>query len=153
VTQSAEPVITPAEVEAIAAILRSDAKKSLQSACIMAGCGDRYPAIRRSYNRAKRGDASAERVELMSPVVSAVAEQCEALLIKAEGLAGEGKSASFYQWWLAKKDRVEYGDHTKHEIVGLDDGPVQTEDVSKLGDEELIKRWLMVNPAQQGGGG
>lgn len=122
----------------VAARLLADSKLTLLGACIDAGAN--YQALKRAVTRFCAGEGiTDELAEIVAPVVRAREEQCSKLIGAAEELAADGKSATFYSWWLEKKHPSEYGRVQRTELTGADGGPVEVKDLSAVPHDELIK--------------
>jgi hypothetical protein len=146
------PAYTAADCARIASLLLADAKLTLLAACIDAGVAEHYEAIRKACQRVRKDTyASDDTVSRIAPILRAIDKQCEVLLQKAEELAGEGKSANLYTWWLGKKNRVEYGDVTRTEHTGEDGDAIKVSGMSSKTDAELIELMLKAKGTQGGG--
>lgn len=148
-----DPTFTATDCESVAKRLMDDAKLTLLAACIDSGLtAKQYQAIKRACSRVRKDDyASEDMVERILPIMRAIDKQCEKLLESGELLALEGKSASFYSWWLEKKSPTEYGARTRTELTGEDGGPVKVNSMSSKTDAELIELMLKAKGTQGGG--
>lgn len=133
--------------EKVAKLLVANKRLTLVAACIDAGLGKHFSAIKRAMLLARRGHAA--NFERIEPILRAIETQCEGLLGTAEDLADRGKSANLYQWWAETKNPLEYGLKVRTELTGEDGGPVEVKKtLAGKSDDELVGIMLAAKNAQ-----
>lgn len=152
-----ERVFTREDAERIAALLQANKRLTLLAACIDAGMGDHYHAIRKAANRARKGPSPGDKnghadMNRIGPIVRAIEKQCEEIVEDAESLARTGKSTNMHIWWAEVKNPAEYGRKNRTEITGEDGGPVQIKKtLQHKSDDEIIALMLaaknIIDPA------
>lgn len=113
-------VVTADVIGAVAAELRAHTTRTMLAACIEAGHARAHNSLKQGIWRVRHDKASDDEVELLAPILSALAYQASELVRMGGEAAADDKKTSWYEFLLERSHRYEYGRNQQVEVTGKD---------------------------------
>lgn len=113
-------VVTAPVIAAVAAELRAKPDSLFLPACIEAGHARAHNSLKQAIWRVRHDKATDEEVELIAPILSALAYQAQALVKLGDDAAKEDRRTSWYEFRLERGHAFDFGKQQKFEVTGKD---------------------------------
>lgn len=113
-------VVTAPVIAAVAAELRAKPGCTMLAACIESGQARAHNSLRQGVWRVRHDKATDEEVELLAPILSALAYQASELVRMGHVAAEDDKKTGWYEYLLERCHSFDYGKQQKLEVTGKD---------------------------------